>query len=90
MNTELKNKKMLAINLGLLPKGICEFEFAVTVPDWQAESLEYWLTKERHAHQHVIVEIPEKYRNQFIFSVAKQLIESTPVTPSDGIEKIKW
>ena len=59
----------------------------MTVPSWEAEAIEFWLTKERQAHQHVIAEIPEKYRNQFVFSVAKQLIESTQ---SDGIEKIKW
>jgi len=87
MNTELESKKMLAIEFGLLPKGIDEFEFTVTVPRWEAEAIEFWLTKERQAHQHVIVEIPENYRNQFVFSVAKQLIESTQ---SDGIEKIKW
>ena len=87
MNTELEAKKMLAIEFGFLPKGIDEFEFTVTVPRWEAEAIEFWLTKERQAHQHVIVEIPENYRNQFVFSVAKQLIESTQ---SDGIEKIKW
>ena len=87
MNQELENKKLLAIEFGFLPTGIDEFEFTVTVPRWEAEAIEFWLTKERQAHQHVIVEIPEKYRNQFVFSVAKQLIESTQ---SDGIEKIKW
>ena len=87
MNTELESKKMLAIEFRFLPTGIDEFEFTVTVPRWEAEAIEFWLTKERQAHQHVIVEIPENYRNQFVFSVAKQLIESTQ---SDGIEKIKW
>lgn len=87
MNTELESKKMLAINLGLLDEGICEFEFTVTVPDWQAETIEFWLTKERHAHQHVIVNIPEQYRAKFIFSVAKRLIESAQ---KNEIEKIKW
>ena len=46
MNTELESKKMLAIEFGLLPKGIDEFEFTVTVPDWQAEAIEFWLSKE--------------------------------------------
>ena len=90
MNTELQNKKMLAIEFGLLPKGIDEFEFAIIVPNWQAIELEYWTSKERKACEHVTVEIPEKYRNQFVFSIAKHLIESTTVTPSDGIDKIKW
>ena len=31
MNTELEAKKMLAIEFGLLPKGIDEFEFAIVV-----------------------------------------------------------
>jgi hypothetical protein len=90
MNTELQNKKMLAIEFGLLPKGIDEFEFAIVVPNWQAIELEYWTSKERNERDHVIVEIPLEYRNQFVFSIAKQLIESTTVTPNDGIEKIKW
>ena len=88
MNTELEVKKLLAIKFGLLPKGIYEFEFTVTVPDWQAESLEYWKSKERKECEHVTVEIPEKYRNQFVFVAAKHQMES--IQRSDGIEQIKW
>ena len=88
MNRELENKKLLAIKFDLLPPGICEFEFTVTVPSWEAEAIEFWLTKERHAHQHVFVNIPEKYRNQFVFVAAKHQMES--IQRSDGIEKIKW
>ena len=88
MNTELESKKMLAIEFGLLPKGIDEFEFTVTVPNWQAIGLEYWPSKERNECEHVIVEIPEIYRDQFVFSVAKELLES--IQRSDEIDKIKW
>ena len=90
MNRELENKKRLAIGFGLLPPGIYEFEFTVSVPSWEAEAIEFWLSKERHAHQHVIVDIPEKYRDQFVFSVAKKLLESLQRSDCDGIEKIKW
>lgn len=88
MNTELEVKKLLAIKFGLLPKGIYEFEFNVTVPSWEAEAIEFWLTKERKESEHVTVDIPEMYRDQFVFSAAKELLES--IQKSNGIEKIKW
>ena len=88
MNRELENKQLLAIKFDLLPKGICEFEFTVSVPTWQADQLEYWTSKERKESEHVTVDIPEIYRDQFVFSVAKELLES--IQRSDGIEKIKW
>ena len=88
MNQELENKKLLAIKFDLLPKGICEFEFTVSVPTWQADQLEYWTSKERKESEHVTVDIPEIYRDQFVFSVAKELLES--IQRSNGIEKIKW
>ena len=88
MNRELENKQLLAIKFDLLPKGICEFEFTVSVPTWQADQLEYWTSKERKESEHVTVDIPEIYRDQFVFSVAKELLES--IQRSNGIEKIKW
>ena len=88
MNQELENKKLLAIKFGLLPKGITEFEFTVSVPTWQADRLEHWTTKERKECEHVTVDIPEIYRDHFVFSVAKELLES--IQRSDEIDKIKW
>ena len=58
------------------------------MPTWQADQLEYWTSKERKESEHVTVDIPEIYRDQFVFSVAKELLES--IQRSDGIEKIKW
>ena len=75
MNEELHNKKKLAIELGLLPTGICEIEFTVTEPSWRAERLEYWSSAERHDYEHVTVDIPEIYREQFIFIEAKRYKE---------------
>jgi hypothetical protein len=76
MNAELREKKMLAIKLGLMPSGIHEYEFAITMPNWQSISLEYWSSTERKESEHVIVNIPEKYREQFVFLVAKKEMES--------------
>mgnify|MGYP006085827879 CR=1 FL=1 len=76
MNAELREKKMLAIKLGLMPSGIHEFEFAITAPNWQSISLEYWSSTERKESEHFIVNIPEKYREQFVFLVAKKEMES--------------
>ena len=75
MNEEFNNKKKLAIELGLLPTGICEIEFTVTEPSWRAERLEYWSSAERHDYEHVTVDIPETYREQFIFIEAKRYKE---------------
>ena len=75
MNEEFNNKKKLAIELGLLPTGICEIEFTVTEPLWRAERLEYWSSAERHDYEHVTVDIPEIYREQFIFIEAKRYKE---------------
>ena len=76
MNAELREKKMLAIKLGLMPSGIHEYEFAITMPNWQSISLEYWSSTERKESEHFIVNIPEKYREQFVFLVAKKEMES--------------
>ena len=73
MNEEFNNKKKLAIELGLLPTGIWEIEFTVTEPSWRAERLEYWSSAERHDYEHVTVDIPEIYREQFIFIEAKRV-----------------
>ena len=68
---ELLENKVLAIDLGLLPKCITEFEF--TVEDKQAIAIEYWPSHSREPRECVAVSIPTEYQSKFMFPRAAEL-----------------
>ena len=68
---ELLEKTVLAIDLGLLPKCITEFEF--TVEGKQAIAIEYWPSHSREPRECVAVSIPKEHHSKFMFPHAAEL-----------------
>ena len=62
---ELISNKMLAIQLGLLPKYVTEYEF--TVCNGRAICVEYWPKCKRNPSERVFRNIPTQYLSRFLF-----------------------
>ena len=70
---EYVSKVSLAKTYGLVPRSIVEAEFTVD-QSGQASTIEYWPTVERQNRYEV--DIPQKYRDQFIFSVTATFLST--------------
>ena len=68
---ELLEKTILAIDLGLLPKCIAEFEF--TVEGKHATAIEFWPSYKREPSKCVTVSIPKEHHSKFMFPRAAEL-----------------
>ena len=67
---ELLENTILAVDFGLLPKRITEFEF--TVEGKHAIAIEYWPTFKREPSKRVTVQIPTEYQSKFMFPHAAE------------------
>jgi len=68
---ELFERTKNAIDLGLLPKCITEFEF--TVEGKQATAIEFWPSYKREPSKCVTVSIPKEHLSKFMFPHAAEL-----------------
>ena len=68
---ELLENTILAVDFGLLPKRITEFEF--TVEGKHAIAIEYWPTFKREPSKRVTVSIPKEHHSKFMFPHAADL-----------------
>ena len=68
---ELLENTILAVDFGLLPKRITEFEF--TVEGKQATAIEFWPSYKREPSKCVTVSIPKEHLSKFMFPHAAEL-----------------
>jgi len=68
---ELLEKTVLAIDLGILPQCIKEFEF--TVEGRQAVAISYWPSDKREPSKCITIQIPTEFHSKFMLPYAAEL-----------------